>query len=402
MPEPNTATLEEAKAAFDAALEKGLAKNSEELKALAKQNAEASDKRLAEFDARLQQLAETSRTFSVPGSAEAKHKGEKYSFAKAMNAVVRRDFSLAPMEFEMHKQIEKQMGQGKAMSFGNDSAGGFLVPNEVAVAELIPLLYAQSVAVALGARQLSGLNKAPFEIPKVSGGTTSYWVGEAATITASDMATQMLSLQPKGLAAVTVISDLLQVLDSAGVEQMIREDMAQQLALKLDLGVLAGTGGSGQPIGILNASGVNTATLTDPTTYDELLTFVSEVRGDNALMGKPGWAVSNADMLELEQMKDVTGGTDNKANIQPLGSRSLLTGAWPNQQLLNYPVKVSTQLADGQVIFGNWADVIIAQWGGMRFDLTNALGFLTAQTHLRTLTYVDVGIRHAQSFCIPA
>jgi HK97 family phage major capsid protein len=101
-------------------------------------------------------------------------------------------------------------------------------------------------------------------------------------------------------------------------------------------------------------------------------------------------------------MKDVTGGTDNKANIQPMGTRALLTGTASDRRLLEYPVKVSTQLSDGDVYFGNWADVIVAQWGGLRLDMTNAVGFTTAQNHIRALTYVDSGLRHPQSFCVPA
>ena len=346
----------------------------------------ALSKQAAEFERKMS-------AFKLPGSAEATHRGQKYSFARAMAAVATGDFSVAPMEKEMHDQVK-----AKAMSFGSDAAGGFLVPNEVMVAELIPLLYAESVAMALGAMQMNGLTRAPIQIPRVSGGTTPYWVGEAATITTSDMALQQLQLTPHGLAALTVMSDLLQIMDNAGVEAMIRADMARQLGLKLDLGILKGTGALGQPIGIVNATGVSTSTLTDPATYNEIVAFVSVVRGDNALSGRLGWAVSNADMLELEQIQDLTGGTDNKANVQPLGTREFLS---PDRtKLVGYPIKVSTQLADGDVIFGNWSDIVVAQWGGMRLDATNAVNFTSAQTHIRALTYVDVGIRHAKSFCI--
>lgn len=343
------------------------------------------------------EIARKMAVFSLPGSADAKDKGgRKYSLVRVMAGIATGDFSVCEMERAMHNEIKT-----KAMSFGSDTAGGFLVPNEVMTSELIPLLYAESVAMQLGATQLNGLTKAPIQIPRVSGGTTAYWVAEAAAITASDLTLEQLQLTPRGLAALTVLSDLLTVLDSPGVENMVRQDMARQLALKLDLAIMKGTGGT-QPQGIIGYTGVNTTTLTDPTTYDELLAFVSEVRADNALAGRLGWAVSNADMLEMEQMKDVTGGTDNKANIQPMGSRMLLSGAAGDRRLLEYPVKVSTQLADGNVIFGNWADVVVAQWGGMRLDMTNAVGFTSAQNHIRALTYVDVGLRHPQSFCVPA
>lgn len=410
MAESNSATLEETKTAFADLLDKGLAKHSEKLDAQSKHLKEANDAQLAEFKTTLAQIQEMSRTFSVPGSEEAKHKGQKYSFAKAMASVALRDPSVAPMEHAMSEEVKKRGGGhftlGKAMSFGVDTAGGFLVPNEVALNELIPLLYAESVVAEMGARKLSGLTKSPFQIPRVSGGTTAFFLGEGATITASDMATQMLDLNPHGIAAVTVLSDLLQVLDSPDVENMVRADMGTQLALAEDLKALTGTGASSTPVGVLNANGVQTATLSDPGTYNQFRSFVSKVRGANALKGKPGWIVSNDDMLEIETIKDLTQAPatpgNGDVNVQPLGSRSLLTGEWPNYRMLGFPLKVSTQLVDGQVFFGNWDDLMLAQWGGMRFDMTNALGLLTGQTHIRVLTYVDVGVRHGASFCIPA
>jgi HK97 family phage major capsid protein len=283
------------------------------------------------------------------------------------------------------------------MSFATDTAGGFLVPNEVATAMLIPLLYAKSVVMDLGATSLPNLTKAPFQIPRVSGGTTGYWLGEAATITPSDMAAQMLSLNPHGLAALTVISDLLQTLDNPGVEAMVNQDQARQLALQLDLKALKGTGASGTPIGVINATGVNTSGVSATPTYDELLDAVGAVQEDNALEGNLGWAIAYADLQLIRKMKDAVG-ADNKASVQPLGDRSLLSGTAPNEMLLGYKVRMSTQLATGDIVFGNWADLIVAQWGGLRLDMTNALGFATGQTHIRALTYADVGVRHAVSF----
>lgn len=360
------------------------ARDSALVERLTKQFNDELTKRTAELEAR-------AARFSLPGSAEAKEKGQPYSFRKAYMGVLTGDFRHCPMEAEMSEQL-----RSKAMSFSVDASGGFLVPNEVLVSQVIPLLYANSVCAELGATQLNGLTRAPVQIPRVSGGTTAYWVGEAASITASDLSLQQVSLSPHGLAAMTVVSDQLLAMESGGIESMLLSDMARQLALKLDLACLAGTGASGQPIGINVATGVNTSSLTDPATYNELVAFIGEVRADNALSGSLGWAVSNADMVEIEQIADTDRGTSN-ASSQVHERRRLLSE--DGQSLLGYPVKVSTQLTDGQVIFGNWADLLIAQWGGMRLDRTNAVNFATAQTNIRAMSWFDVGIRHPESFC---
>ena len=332
--------------------------------------------------------------FSLPGSEDAKHKGEKYSFRKAFLAALTGDKSLAPLETEMSAAV-----RNKAMSFGVDTSGGFLVPSEVLNSELIPLLYASSVCVELGATKLDGLTRSPVLIPRVGGGTTAYWIGETGTITPSDAAIEQMKLEPHGLAAMTVVSELLLGMESPGIEAMLRNDMARQLALKLDLAGLAGTGASGQPRGILTATGVNTATLSDPGTYNQFVQFISEVRADNALFGNLGWAMSNADMTEIEQIVDTSSGGTNTVN-QVHQRRRLLSE--DGMSILGYPARVSTQLSDGQVIFGNWADLVLAQWGGMKIDVTNAVGFANAQQHIRALSFFDIGIRRPQSFCRPS
>lgn len=333
---------------------------------------------------------------SLPGSADATHKGKPYSLARAMASIASRDPSIAPMETAMHEELKKS---SKAMSFATDTAGGFLVPNEVAVDKLIPLLYAKSIVMDLGATNLQGLTKAPFQIPRVSGGTTAGWFGEAGTLSDSSMATELLSMSPHGLYAVTIISDLLQQLDNPSVEQMIAADQARQMALSLDLKALKGTGASNTPIGVINATGVNASAISNPPTYDELSDAIGAVEEDNALDGNLGWAISWADLQSIRKMKDVTGGTDNKSNIQPLGPRSLIEGARGSETLLGFKVRMTTQLAVTEgPIFGNWADMVVGQWGGLRLDMTNVLGLLTGQSHIRTLTYADIALRHAVSF----
>jgi HK97 family phage major capsid protein len=345
---------------------------------------------------------------SLPGSADATHKGEKFNFAKALGSFAKGPSgrSLAPLEWEMSDQMRKQgvcdALRQKAMSFGVDTAGGFIVPSEVLKDQIIPLLYAKSIVAELGATRLDGLTTGVVMIPRVGGGVTAYWIGEGSTITASDMRFEQMKLEPHGLAAVSVASLLLSNLANPGFDTMLKADMARALALKQDLGALKGTGASGQPIGILNTTGVNASGVSSTPTFDELSDAIGAVEEDNALEGNLGWALSWADLQAIRKMKDATAPPatpgDGDVNVQPLGSRSLLTGTRGNEELMGFKVRMSTQLAAGDVIFGNWADLVLANWGAMALDMTDAVGFLTAQTHVRALLFTDTGVRHAVSF----
>lgn len=347
---------------------------------------------------------------SLPGAAEETHKGEKFSFSKALGSMTlgeAKGRSVAPLEWEVRDQLMKKSLldgiRAKAMSFGIDTAGGFFIPTEVLQDQLIPLLYSNTVLgpapAGVGATRLANQGNAVIQIPRVSGGVTSYWIGEASTITASDMAGQMIKLEPHGLAALTIRSVLLGNLGNPGFDAMLKADMAKSLGLKAELGILRGTGASGQPLGLAFTSGVNTSAVTyNAPTYDELSDAIGAVEQDNALNGNLGWVMAWDDLQYIRKIKDVTGGTDNKSNIQPLGPRSLLEGTRGQETLLGFPVRMSTQLTAGDNFFGNWSDLVIADWGAMALDMTDALGFLTAQTHVRALMFLDSAVRHPVSF----
>lgn len=370
----------------------------ERIKSLEAKVDDALDKMRAE-------VAKALSVFSVPGSDTATHKGEKFSFSRMFAGVMTGDWSQSGLEQEICKAArEKAM---KTMQTSPDTAGGFLIPTEVLTDQLIPLLYANSVVKTLGARDLSGLRAIPTTIPRISGGTTAYWVGEGSAITPSDLTLANISLSPKILATLTPFTDLLGSIGVPTIDQMIKEDMAMQAALKLDLAALKGTGVGGQPTGIFNTSGVNTSTLTlaAGAAYDQLMTMRSKVRGQNALTGSLGWVFPNGDFLTLETYKDFDTAAAG-AVTQPTERRKLLEVRGNDDYVLGHRSMVSTQLSDAasprEVVFGNFADLVIAMWGGMKVDTTNAVGFTSGVNHIRTMQYADIGVRQAKSFCIAA
>lgn len=383
-------TPEQLKALTDAIraeVEKGHAANFEALSKMVTEHK-------AEVQKALDKQAEVQRAFSLPGSADATHKGEKFSFAKFYRGVWTGKWDGAGME---HAIAQETTNNVKAMGLVPDSTGGFAVPTEITTNDIIPLLYAQSVLAQLGARTLTGLTAAPLVMPKVSGGTTAYWLSEAASITDSQLTLEQISMTPKTLATITPYSELLNVLQPA-IESMIREDQAAQMALKLDLAGISGTGG-GQPLGLVNWVGVGTESgAGSAPTYDKLQNMIADVENANALLGNLGWALSVLTKTRIKQAKDETGGTDNKSNIQPLGNREM----WNEQAktICGYKQAATTQLGTNDLIFGNWSDLLIGQWGGMMVDVSNQVGFRTAQKHLRTLAFFDTAVRRPASFSI--
>lgn len=326
--------------------------------------------------------------FSLPGSAEEKYKGQDFMWTKAFRGIATDDWTDAGLEHEILKETTAKV---RAMATSPDSAGGFVVPIEILMAQIVERLTAESIVMKLGARMLSGLRASPVRIPRISGGTTAYWVTENAAITVSDMTLEQLQLTPHILATLTPFSELLGEI-SPGVEAMIRDDQALSMALKLDVAALKGTGALGEPIGILNQTGVPTSAWSATLLYDELVGIVQTLRGNNALRGNVGWALANGDLTEVLQLVD----TANQDTLR----RVVANG--PDDKLMGHPWAVSTQLSTEEWIFGSWSDLIIGQWGGAMIATTNALGFASMQNHIRTAIKVDTGVRHVNSFVIQA
>jgi HK97 family phage major capsid protein len=359
--------------------------------------------KLTEYGTRLEEIEKTAtqRKVSLPGVNEGK---EQFWFSKAINAIITRDWSGAGYEKEVFDQARK-----KVMDTGTGSAGGFIVPTQVLV-ELIQQLKENSTVILSGATVLDGLTGSPVEIPKVTGGATANWIGETSTITASDLTLGLLSLVPKKCAALVKISNRLVSLSNPSVEAMIRRDIAEAIALKIDLAALRGSGVSNEPMGIKDTANVgNVAIGTNGGDFTFIIAhkMVTKVEAANGLKGSLGFIMhSNAkSRMMQERIKQFSAQTDGSYVNLPMTEAMLREHLGYNFQVSNQiPITLTKGSNDfvSEVYFGNWQEMMIGQWGGLEFKATQEAGtaFETDQTWIRALMEVDIGLRHPESFCI--
>jgi len=346
------------------------------------------------------QLTEA-RSMSLPGvvAADESQSRESFSMARACRALARKDFNDAPYEREVFSEMKE-----KAMSQGTDTAGGYIVPEE-AITQVIEKLKANVIAYDLGARDMP-CTGVPVSIPKLTTAATGYWVNENSTITSSDLGFEQINMTPKTVAGRVILSNLLLETSTPTADSIIEQDLAQQLGLAVDLGVLNGGagGGAGEPTGIMQTAGVGTfttaLTTAAPPTVDELMEAITDLDSANALRGRLGWAMHPIALSKCRLMEENGG-----AAYVPI--TSVNTSAGFADTLFGYPVRTSTQMtAPGvgtdsrSMLFGNFDDVMIARWGGMRLlaSDTSDDAFSKDQTHIRATMRLDVAVRHAESF----
>jgi len=333
---------------------------------------------------------------SLPGLEDEK---QKFSLFKAIKAIIANDWTGAEFEREVFMNT-------KDLNTGTGSQGGYLVPAE-AITDMIEMLRANSVVMAAGATVMDNLSGSPVEIPKQTGGATGYWVAENAAITASDPTFGQIQLTPKQAAALIVLSNRLLRLSNPSVEDMIRKDLAQTIALLIDYAALRGTGGN-QPTGVSQVSGINTIAIGangGDFTFDHYADMEYELEADNALRGSLAFITHPKIVSKLKKQKvaQFSGDTGGDYVVVPMADNKIeeITGyKWLTTTQLPTNLTKGTSTDCTEVYFGNWQELIIGQWGGLEIKASEDAAFANNQLWIRVIQEVDIAVRHPESFCL--
>lgn len=330
-----------------------------------------------------------------------------FSFLKAIRAVAfpreRRFQDEARFEIEASAAMAEKSGaqpQGilvppdvlcapmrRDLNVTTAAQGGYAVSTDLMSGSFIELLRARSVLNEAGARMMTNL-VGNVAVPKQTGAATGYWISsEGGAPTESTQALGQLSLSPKTVGAFTDLTRQFMMQSSIDAESFVRDDFAKVLALKIDLAGLYGSGSSGEPQGIKNTSGINTQDFAGAgaPTWANIVGMESSVDADNALLGSMAYIFHPTLVGTLK--------TTEKAS----GTAQFI---WEAGNMVNgYRALRTTQMTSDESIFGNFDDLIIAMWGGLDITVDPYTASTTGTTRIVALQSVDIGVRHAESFC---
>lgn len=296
------------------------------------------------------------------------------------------ELSLAETRGLNSAQAEAMARQIRALSAGSNTAGGFTVGTNLMSGSIIELLRNKTVINQSGARTLSGL-VGNCAIPKIAGGATAYWLPEVGSVTPSDPSFGQLVLTPHRLAADTLFSKELVMQSSIDIEGLIRDDLTTVIAIAKDLAALHGTGDNGQPTGIFNTTGLATGvTFGAAATWAKILEFETNLATGNADAGALAFITSPGARAKWKAIARFSS-TD--------------TPLWTDANTVNgYPARATNQIASNKVVFGNWNDLIVAEWAGMDVVVDPYSAKKTGQIEVTMTLWTDIGVRHGASFCI--
>lgn len=345
----------------------------------------------------------SSKPLPTPAAQIDMTKGEvqRYSVLKAVRAMVDRDWSQAGFEREVHQAICKRAGVSEApnggfylpyevqkrdLTAGTPSAGGYLVATDNLGGSFIDLLRNRTLLARLGATMLTGL-QGNVTIPKLTAGGTAYWLtNEATAITESSQTLGQLALSPKNVGAYTEVSRQLMMQSSPAADAMIMNDLAKVLGVAIDLAGFEGSGASGQPTGISATAGIGSVTGTT-IAYSGIVEFQTDVAGSNALAENCAYVTTPAVAALLKQRVKVA------STWSPIWEGNILDG-----NVDGFKAASTLQLTAASMIFGDFSQVVIGEWGMLELALNPYANFAAAISGIRAIQTVDVGVRYAGAF----
>ena len=359
----------------------------------------------------------------------------KYSMLRAINASLRQRegasdaWKEAGFEREVSMHIAKRTGKETAgiymptnvqfaaraadYSYGTGaglsptSGGSNLVATNLLTGSFIEMLRNKARVFQMGAKVLSGLI-GNIDIPRQKAQGTTYWVGENQPLAQGGAGFDKVSLSPKHIGALSIITRNMLMQATPDVEMLARADLLATMALGIDGAALFGSGTQYQPLGIANQANVNSVICGANgalITIDNLIDMETAVALANADSDSMAYLTNPAVVGTLKKLKSATG--EYLWTNSPIGQRTGTPG-----EINGYTVARTNQARRGltkgtgvnlsEIYFGDWSQLLIGEWGVIEI-LPNpyaAGSYEAGAVELRVLQSVDVGVRHPQAFSI--
>ena len=286
--------------------------------------------------------------------------------------------------------------QARTQAAGTASAGGYLVDTQLLTGSFIDLVRNRSALLGLNVTTLTGLT-GNVDIPKKTGNTTAYWVGEDVAVSETNIALGQISMTPKSLGGYVDITRRLMQQSSLDVEALVRADLAESIALAIDSSGIYGLGGSSALLGIKNITGVGTETLTSDAATNKSIGGVTYYFGNFSDYVNMETTVSVAN-LDVNSMFYVGNAHVRGALKQTLRNTNSEMFIWDNNEVNGYGGRVSNQLIGSNVLFGDFSQAIFGFWSGVDITVDPYTNSTKGTTRIVAFQDVDFGVRNPGAF----
>jgi HK97 family phage major capsid protein/HK97 family phage prohead protease len=326
-----------------------------------------------------------------------------FSFIRAINALAHPNSQeaqrAAGFELEVSRAAQQKSGKEargilipadvlgygrRDLTVGSASAGGDLVATELMSESFIDLLRKALVLQAAGATVMTGL-QGMVALPRQSGGATVYHVAESGSITESQLTVDQVTMQPRTIGALTDYSRRLLLQSSIDIENLVRRDLAQQIAIEVENQAINGTGTGSYPLGFLNVTGINTES--GYSAFTDYVNAEAALSTDNALLGSLGYLMNSSLRGTLKTTEKSASGTTANFIYEA------------DNTINGYSAYVSNSMPNNTAVFANFSDILIGFWSGLDIMVDPYTGSASGTVRVVAMQDYDVAIRHPESIC---
>ena len=290
------------------------------------------------------------------------------------------------------------------------TTGGNIVATDLMADDFIEALRNSTVMVGLGVQTLSGLI-GDVAIPRRSGvASTGYLSSETGALSQAESTFDQVTMTPKTLGTLSKYSRNMLIQATPGIEELVRSDLQAGINVGIDLGILNGTGSSGQPTGIMQTSGIGSVAMGTnggAITVDALVDLETAMMEDNAAVNADSISyVTNAKVLGAIKKLKTSGGeylVNNNLQAIGRGGTPLVVNGYPlamTNQVPSNLTKGSTSGSCSAVVMGDFSQAILGLFGS-GIEITageDSDDFAKNLVSIKGVVAFDVAVRHAQSF----
>lgn len=297
----------------------------------------------------------------------------------------------------------------KALEASTATSGGLLIQEQVST-DFIDLLTAKAVVRSFGTVVLP-MDSGSMNVPKLTGASTAYYIGENKDATKSQQTFGMKKLNARKLAVLVPLSNDLLRRGGPRVAAIVRNDALRSAALKEDVSFIRSQGSEYAPKGLRYQAAAANVLTADSTSYTlntvtgDLGNLILALEENNVGFTNPGWMFAPRTKMFLMTLRDGQG--------HYVFRDEMLTG-----KFWGWPFKTTTQipktLGSGdrtEIYLADFDDVVIGDTMKMEVAVSTEASYVDEsatlvsafsldQTVMRVLLEHDIVLRHDESVAV--
>ena len=338
------------------------------------------------------------------GNKEAR----RYSMTKLIRQMASTSETVDGIELEMHQEclrtsassIQPQ-GFMVPLQFSTSHTRALAVGAEGAetvatdIGSLVELWRDRMVLSQLGMTTLTGLS-GNVQLPTHTATAAGAWDAEADTLSETSQTLGTVTLSPKRAGVTTKYSKQLLIQSSLDVENFVRTDQSNNLAVMIDSAGIQGSGAADQPQGVVNFASANSLTFGGAATYTDYVNAWRQVLDAKPAFGAQVAFLTTPAALEKGLTIPKVASTDSlmiirEQSVSPLSPFSVM-GA---------PVVYRTGITGDKLICGIWSELVMGMFGnGFDVVVDPYTSKTSAQVEVTTNVFLDFAGLHEAAFTV--